>query len=802
MEKNCFRFSYQEKILCAQNAPKPCTKDDFYRVINDPQVKSICNKIQELKKADQLSHEALTDLKKQLPGFCYAATFGGKSRCSANAVPSGLAMLDIDHVNDPIGTWRMISNSAIKNGCVLAHVTPSGEGLRIVYERPEDLTIEESMLRMAKELGIEKIDTSVKDLSRVSFAVPQDYVLHIDEENLFESKPFVEPVAAENTAAEPVETTVNELRIYPTTYKGIAYADIIGYMLEEQGYSLVDGMPQVGERHNALKFICPKLRHICDFDYNFMMSVLPDWGLPKKEVEDLVKAAINYDKGKNAMPRVLTNAITHLEYEQTKSVAEIDFDDDDQSLPMPAKMPKMINRILKVFPANYRPAALAAIMPVLGTLATRVRSKYINELQTPTFLSCIVGPQASGKGSIKKVCDFLAHRLQLMDQIEEEKMRIYEEEKERAKNKREQPIDPKPCIRMVPERTSNTALSLILDNAKGQHVIFVTPEIDSIAKNQKAAWSSLDDILRKSYDADQIGQFYLTSHKGRPKALINLMMTGTPHAMRNFFQKVEEGLVSRVSFAQMPSTYGRTDQILKPYTENDEKIIKEAMRELMREGVNEEFAKACGGEYQPQMKPQLIKDENGEDDIIDIPDTDKVGTVFYSLPRLENAMKQWQEERAMECRKQYNNAKDTFRRRAAIHGYRAGMIFYCLEGHKVTDEVIAAAKYCADLMLDQQLTFFGKPLDEANEKERQKTLECSTKAHGYKQLLYDAVPNELTMETLANVCRMRGESTKDSTLRSYINRWTKFNMLVKVDKHRWAKPAEFARIDAASENAA
>lgn len=788
-----------ENTIVKGGVPQPCPKNEFTRVINEPRVKSICDKIKDLTENGTLFHDELVELKKQLPAFCFVATYEGKIRNNENAKPSGLAMLDIDHVSDPVAKWNEISEKAIQNGCYLAHITPSGHGLRIVYQRQMHMSLANSMALMAKELGFESFDKGINDAARVSYAVPEDYILYMDEKNLFEGVvyeddafeeiPTEKPteVVSDNASKENDATEAKSEVTYPTSYKGHAHEDIITQMLEAQGFELVDCKPVVGQRHNALKFLCPKLRHICDFDYNFMMSVIPDWGLPKKEVEDLVKASLAYDKGKNAVPRVLENAITHLEYEKIKASQDIDFDEEDQSLPLPAKMPKVIGRILKAFPTSYQPAVLTGIMPVLGTLATRIRSTYNNEEQTPTFLSCITGPQASGKGSIKRVCDFLAQRLYKLDEIEEEKMRRYQEEKEKAKNKKEQPEDPKPCLRMLPEKVSNTSLSLMLDNARGQHVFISTPEIDSLAKNQKAVWSALDDVLRKSFDSDRIGQYYLGSYKSRAKAMVNVMMTGTPHAMRSFFTNVEGGLTSRYAFAQVPSTYGKTDRIMKPYSAADEKYIQEAMLLLMKEGSSEEYVKECGGKFVPATKTQLV--EGSEFDIIEVIDTEKVPSVYYKLPKLEKAMQEWQEERALECRKKYDEAKDTFRRRAAVHGFRCGMIFYCLEGHRMNNEVIAAAKYCADLMLDQQMVLFGKPLVTANEKERENNMASSSKSSDYKGYIYDKMPSEISKGILAQVCIQHGESANSNTLRSDIARWVKFGMLTKVGKDRWVKPS-------------
>lgn len=830
MEKNVnYLFDMQQS--CTSKQSEPCTLSSFNKAINSSRTAVICRLIKRVIDGSEVSSEELEEvgikeqffspfkkedkiaiLKKKLPAFCFLARFNGGARKAENATPTGLAFLDLDHIGDATAAWDKLKEKAVQNGCILAHVTPSGEGLRIVFKRPSYLNVETAMYQFADKIGAKdvlgngKLDTCVKDLARCSFAVPADYILYRDDEQLFnrevsevsevskvsevseEQEADDSETVAENVAdvanvanvAEPIESS------YPTTYRGIPYNDIICKLLENDGFKLVNGCPVVGDRHNALKAVLPVLRHACDLDAKFIKAVLPDWGLPEHEVQALINSNVNYEHGKSSFPRKLQKALSELEKEYVCNEQLMDAETEvDEQYPLPAKMPASIARILDAYPDDYKPAALVAMMPALGTLATRVRSPYIDNVpHSMTFLSCVTSPQAGGKSGVKRLVDMLLGTLKAYDFIEMEKQRKYEEELKRSKNSDTQPDDPHACIRCIPEKTSNTSLSLLLDNARGQHLIQVTPEIDSMAKCNKNAWSSMDDILRKAYDNDSIGQYYMSgnSHKSNAAAFINVMMTGTPSAMYSYLNNVEGGLVSRFCFAQLPDSYGRCVETMGNFSPDVYELIMKDVDMLMREGESEDYAKSCGGVFQRSKKPAIGDD--GRLHYVD--DDDKVPTVTYTLPQLQKAMTDWQNLKAYECQKERNNALDTFRRRAGVMGFRAGVIFFILEGHKETDEAIALAKWFADYCLDQQMRLFGGALNASIERSALKIYESGVRMTRNNKF-FDALPDAFGYDIMREVAQKRGEKCNENTLRSHVNRWKNNGLIKEVSRGHYEK---------------
>ena len=170
-----------------------CIRELFWKTADSKQVGDILASIEDMREKcyrGEVSKEDLAtyraEQKKLLPVFTFHATFKNGRRRNADAVPSGLSMYDIDHIPDPVGYYEMFVKDRIEElGIVLAHKTPSGEGLRLVFTIPQGMNLAEAQKWMSEQLGDANYDQSVKDLARCSFAVPRDYILYIDEEKLF-----------------------------------------------------------------------------------------------------------------------------------------------------------------------------------------------------------------------------------------------------------------------------------------------------------------------------------------------------------------------------------------------------------------------------------------------------------------------------------------------------------------------------------------------------------------------------------------------------------------------------------------
>lgn len=202
-----------------------CTPELFHQATKSSRVKDVCAQIEdalERKRRGEIGQEDYdtmkTRLKSQLPILTPHATFRNGRRLNADAIPSGLSIYDKDHIADPRGWWKAKSEELrVKNPQVLArillvHVTPSLEGLRLVFVMPEDMNLAEAQKWMSQQLGDEEYDVCVKDLARPSFIVPEDYILFIDEARLFaplRSSSGMDERGSNGDAASQANTSVN-----------------------------------------------------------------------------------------------------------------------------------------------------------------------------------------------------------------------------------------------------------------------------------------------------------------------------------------------------------------------------------------------------------------------------------------------------------------------------------------------------------------------------------------------------------------------------------------------------------------
>ena len=157
-----FKFSYSNSV---SSRPLICGREDFERLIDSPLVKRICDEV-----AAEPDHKKQGNIKRKLPGFMFHASFPNGRRVIKDAVPSGLCMLDFDGIDDPAGLWGKIKELALGMGCLMAHLTPSTRGLRLVMPLIERMNVPESQMEYARRFGI-GTDTVVKDLARFSFAL-------------------------------------------------------------------------------------------------------------------------------------------------------------------------------------------------------------------------------------------------------------------------------------------------------------------------------------------------------------------------------------------------------------------------------------------------------------------------------------------------------------------------------------------------------------------------------------------------------------------------------------------------------
>ena len=736
------RICYQLNIC--KGEPMPLTKTIWDQLIDSPEVSNICRRIAALDPSAEDYNDRKQTLKKRLPIIIpHAASFANGKRISADAVPSGLAMLDIDHVDNPRAWFDSLnakSSTLNDNHIVLVAITASGHGLRIIAERLSSEPIEAAQLRIATALGITEYDAVTKDLARASYIVPRSYILYCNEDgllNLPEKPSSITSGVYPDKALPPSTPDGSLLGATPPSYRDIPYKDIVDQLLIATGNG---GGAIQGERNTVYFSLANYMRYICDFNPELLLQVLPDFSLSEPERRQAISSAIGRPR-KSEIPVIVQSAVAICEREREANVKSQITNAKSTDLALP-ELPRLLRLICRRLPAEYRPAMVIASLPVLGTLATRIRFEYLDrQEQSLSFFSCITAPAASGKSFIRKPLDLLLTPINEQDTIEREKEQAYKDKLRASKNSKNQPEDPHACPRNNGVAISIAKLLQLLTYAEGKHLIGIGEEMDTLVKSERAGvWSQKSDIYRLAFDNAEYGQAYMSdaSFNAHIKVYYNLLLTGTPNSMKRFFKDLENGLATRVCFAQLPDTSFTEIPVFAPYTDSEKAEIIRWARQLDAEQ----------------------------------------GTLV--CPQLNTVIADWLERKRQQAIDADNHAMDTLRRRAAVMGFRAGMLCFLLENHKYTKTVGQFAEWVAEYVFRNQMELWGDQM----EQELTGALNALTE-RGAASSLLALLPRDFTTTDLIRLRARKNQSVTPTSVNSLLCRWRKIGRIDKTADGKW-----------------
>ena len=481
----------------------------------------------------------------------------------------------------------------------------ANKGYHIAFRRKPELSQEENLRWASQLLGVE-YDKGAKDITRVFFTPPCEKLLFVDAE-LFDNSEMVNTEAtnteATNTEAKNMETE-KEMNASPEkeknteqsdsslftlhsslSYLGIPYADII-----RKWWAMYnDSQEPVRSNRNTLTFeLAVNLRHICGFDRQLLDSIIPCYdGFPEAEKLACIDSALS--EKRTQMPKRLKDVLLALRQERITGAdgeqAETDGIDEAlaqdelfyyNSLP---RMPQGVkDSIDAVGPALALPV-LTAICPAIGMLATGVKVDVHGKMNSLNLSSYIAGDFASGKGSIDPVVDAWTQEVRAMDKMYQQQEEEWRARKRAAKNKKEQPEEPKLPVRCLTLNNTVANLAERLANTGGLHAFSFTPEADTVAQKWRSAMSDFSVMLRQAYDGTSYEREARSAEAVNvhiDRLLWNVVMCGTPDALYRVVTNYTDGFQSRIAIARTP------DNTFTPLTENLY-VLTERQRERIRQ---------------------------------------------------------------------------------------------------------------------------------------------------------------------------------------------------------------------------
>ncbi len=453
-----------------------------------------------------------------------------------------------------------------------------------------------------------------------------------DSQGVFKGQEFKNSRISTSAASSASASSASTPSVSQDNYLGIPYGEIIKKWW--QMYN--DGQEPMRSNRNTLTFeLAVNLRHICGFDRNLLAQIIPCYdGFPEQEKMACINSALN--EKITQMPKRLKDVLAALRQEKLKQGSSNGNADEDSEALVNAldeanakddlfyydalpKMPQGVrDSISAVGPALAMPV-ITAICPAIGMLATGVKVSVHGKMNSLNLISYIAGDFASGKGSIDPVVDAWTSEVKQMDKMYQQQEDEWRARKRAAKNKKEQPEEPKLPVRCLTLNNTVANLAERLANTEGKHAFSFTPEADTVAQKWKSAMSDFSVMLRQAYDG--------TSYEREARSadavnvhiehlLWNVVMCGTPDALYRVVNNYTDGFQSRIVVARTP------DNTFTPLTDNLF-VLTETQREHIRQIAH----------LLPLMEGEVV------------------------LPKLENKGREWLEQIRLETMKNDDKVK-------------------------------------------------------------------------------------------------------------------------------------------------
>ena len=759
-----------------------CTPELLAAAIDSPHTARACAAIADALEAcrrGELTREEYETIKRQekdkLQCICFHATFPNGRRISAEAEPSGLCIYDIDHIAHPRGWWEAIEDRREELGIVMAHITPSAEGCRLVFRTPAGMTLPEAQTWMAQQVGDKEYDTSVSDYSRCSFVVPREYVLFLDEEGLFTAQktqvtPKCHPERGEGSedinittstsafqilrdAQNDIKDDKNEKRVsptYPTTYEDIPYSTLVETLEEQMG-----GQPEHGSRNNFIFAMACHLRHVCNDDAKWIAQVLPTYGEAKAKWMATIRSACARVQTKR-MPAIMQRTLAIC-----KGWIQAGNEADGLGMlppPMPRRLPAFIKLVTAPQPDIYKAAVSHAIFPPLATHFKGVYFPYIDNILHEPTLSCVLAADTgAGKNCVNAPIDHILADIRRRDAENLRREKEWKTEmntKGANKDKRARPQVL--IIQEVDADMTNAAFVQRMAEADGHFLYTKMNEIDQFDALKTSARSKAHfQIMCLAFDpGNTYGQTRVGTSSISERVCIrfNWNASTTVRKVKAYFRSVlTDGPISRINFCTIPKReIGAEIPVFGSY--------------------DEEFAE--------KLRPYIerLRDASG---IIECAQAKKLARKLV-------------EECAEFARLSQSRVYENLSFRACVIAYLKAMVLYVAHDYRWDKSIEDFVRWSLQYDLWCKMHFFGDAI-EAQESEEDRVV-----SKGPQNLL-DLLPEVFTREeATAMMRRMNVRSDAAAIIcnwkrRGYIECYGEEMLQTQIAKQRYAKTKHYLK---------
>ena len=730
--------------------------------------------------------------------------------------------MDIDHLSaDEV---NLVAATAIEKkdelGLLMLERSARGGGLHVVFRRHPEMD-QEANLRWASDLLGVEYDAGAKDITRVFFATTSEDLLYLHED-LFDNAECESFTGSETTSTGSEATSTNKEATFtasetasemteqnddetkteeaktsksqgettdeeaseaegPLCYKGIPYDRII----EKWWAFYNEGEHPIRSNRNTLTFeLAVNLRNICDSDPQQLDRIIPCYdGFPEAEKMACIRSALG--EKKTQMPKRLKDVLMAVqqdmraeareEAEEEKALLQDDLYYYD-ALP---KMPQGVRESIDAVGPYLAMPAIFAITPAIGMLATGVRVDIHGKWSQLNLISYIAGDFASGKGSIDPIVAAWLAEVKMVDkgylQAEEE----WRARKRAAKNKKEQPEDPKYPVRWLTLNTTVANLADRLANTCGKHAFSFTPEADTVSQKWRTAMSDFSVMLRQAYDGtpyDREAKSAEAVNVHIDKLLWNVVMCGTPDALYRVITNYTDGFQSRVALARTPdNTFSPLSESLFLLTEHQQMKIQQVahLLPLMSGDVDLPKLEKKGRDWLERIRIETLKSY----------DKTKARQRFRTCPTAMRMM-----TCLMLCRVAEQMIQSYGEQGAETRLKAEPDLWKTMLQRQQTPQMLAAFDVLADYMIDNAMLFFRERIETAF---RSGSYVSSGKTRSRKSKndsIYEELADRFTTEEAYGVSvGIRGGDISNGSVRTMLSRWEQQGMVERIERGVYKK---------------
>lgn len=685
----------------------------------------------------------------------------------------------------------------------------ANKGYHIVFRRRPGLSQEENLKWASRLLGVE-YDKGAKDITRVFFTPPTDRLLYLDKE-LFDNGEAEVTEELKQGGAEASQASGQALQAsaegsqasqasaqasaQPSAqgsqatageaYLGIPYALII-----DRWWAMYnDGQTPVRSNRNTLTFeLAVNLRHICGFDRKVMDRVIPCYdGFPEAEKLACIDSALA--EKRTQMPKRLKDVLLAVRQERMGQAEGTDGTDGlDEALAQDdlfyyKQLPTLPMGVKDSVDAVGPPLALPvliAVTPVIGMLATGVRVDIHGKKSGLNLIAYIAGDFASGKGSIDPVVDAWTAEVKAMDKMYQQQEDEWRKRKRAAKNKKEQPEEPKLPVRCLTLNNTVANLAERLANTGGKHAFSFTPEADTVAQKWRSAMSDFSVMLRQAYDGTSYEREARSAEAVNvhiDRLLWNVVMCGTPDALYRVVTNYTDGFQSRIALARTPdNTYTALTDNLHVLTDHQRERIAHVahLLPLLEGEVTLPKLEAKGRAWLERVRLETMKND----------DKIKARQRFRICPTTMRMMTCIMLCRVVAALIDKHGVAGAETRLKQEPGLWREMIL-----KQQTPAMLSAFDVLADYQMDNALFFFRERIEAAfMASSYVGTASFERLRHGKNDSIFERLDPSFSFEqALQQSVAVKGPNTSRNAVQQMLKNWRKQGLVVKVEGERFLK---------------